>query len=65
MKENSPAGRDGASDGECVSMHHSFQRVKKSECMPMVEEFKCSISRKLPIEPVTASDVSQDRSYVM
>ena len=65
MKANSPAGRDGASDGECVSMHQSFQRVKKSECMSMVEEFKCSISHKLPIEPVMASDVSQERSYVM
>ena len=65
MKANSTAERDGASDDECVSMHQSFQRVKKSECMPMVEEFKCSISRKLPIEPVMASDVSQDRSYVM
>lgn len=41
------------------------KRVMKSECKSMVEEYKCSISRKLPIDPVMASDVSQERSYVM
>ena len=48
MKVNSPAERDGASDDETVSTHQSFKRVKKSECKSMVEEYKCSISHKLP-----------------
>lgn len=50
MKVNTPVERDGESDDETV--------VKKSECKSMVEGYKCSISRKLPIEPVMASDVS-------
>ena len=65
MQVSSLVEKDGESDDETVSTHQSFKRVKKSECKSMVEECKCSISRKLPIEPVMASDVSQERSYVM